>query len=116
MGIGALTGLGAGSMIGNYRINSIYGNPKNLRPVGKIGQDDYSGNPFAIVSKDDQADAERVREKQGAPFDFVGAMERAKSGLNVDSSANQITDLQGEITRMMMGSRFLTDEIPMETV
>lgn len=117
MGIGAVSGLSTGINLDNYRINSIYGNPKNLRPIGKIGKDDYSGNPFAIVSRvDDEKETERIKMQQNSPFDFTGAMERAKNGLNVSASAGNSVNLKDEMTRMMIGSRFSAESIPLGDV
>lgn len=114
MGIGAISGLSSGINLDNYKINSIYGNPKNLNPIGKIGQDDYSGNPFAILSKADDGETDRIRSQQNQAFDFTGAMERAKTGLSVSQNSENTVDLQGEMARMMMGSRFLTESIGLQ--
>lgn len=90
MGIGAISGIGSMSFynMNNYRVNSVNGNPKSLNPVEKIGQESYNSKPFATVSKVEEDDQE-IRAQQAKPFDFDAAM-----------------------NRMMVGSRFNAENIP----
>ena len=92
MGIGAISGLGGMSMYGigsNYNIKSVYGNPKSLQPVEKIGEEDYTGNPFAVLENKNDAEEGVNAVKQFKPV-----------------------DLQAASSQMMMGSRFLLEGIP----
>ena len=95
-----------------YRINSIYGNPKSTQPVAKIGEEDYTGNPMAVVSKkQDEEDALRIKDQQAKPFDYEAAMERAKQGLATTPSTIDF-NLDDAMGRMMQGARFSADTIP----
>lgn len=84
MGIGAISGFGGISSVAaynpNYKINSIYGNPKSLQPVEKVGEDDYSGNPFAVLSKKEEEDYGPKPAERGASFNFDAAMSRMMQG------------------------------------
>ena len=112
MRIGAIGGYGAiNSLSADYRINSIYGNPKSLQPVTKVGEDDYSGNPFAVVSKKQDEDALKIKEQQERPFDYEGAMERARQGLATGPLAINF-NYSDAIGSMMQGARFSADTIP----
>lgn len=90
MGVGAISGIGSfSSYIGfQYKISSVYGNPKSLSKVEKIGEENYSGDAFAVVRKADS-------ESLGA--------ENKSSYKPVDYEALQ--------SQMMIGSRFLTEGI-----
>ena len=112
MRIGAIGGYGVmSSLSADYRINSIYGNPKSMEPVTKVGEDDYSGNPFAVVSKKQDEDALKIKEQQEKAFDYEGAMERAKQGLATAPSAIDF-NYSDAIGSMMQGVRFSADTIP----
>lgn len=111
MGIGAVSAYGGmNAMLNSYKINSVYGNPKSMQPVGKIGEDNYSGNPFAVLSKNE--DDQKIREQQSKEFDYVAALERAKSGLATAPSDDEGLDILAEMERMMTGSRFSAATIP----
>lgn len=96
MGIGAISGFSGISAISynpnNYKINSVYGNPKSVNPIEKIGKEDYTGNPFAILSKDNEKE-EEARVEVPKTFNYDAAM-----------------------SRMMQGSRYNADNIPLATM
>lgn len=126
MNIGAVSGFGsiynsASSIQNNYKVNSIYGNPKGLDPVSKIGDGQYSGNPFAVVSAKDDVKAvdeeavKKVREQQNKPFDLDAAIKRAEQGLNTSASSTSGAinfDYDAAMTRLMQGTKFSADTIP----
>lgn len=112
MNIGAVSGYGAiSSLQNNYKINSIYGNPKSLQAVGKIGEERYSGNPFAVVTKNDE-EALKIKDQQKKPFDLEGAVKRAEQGLASTPQQSIDFDYNAAMTRLMQGTRFSADTIP----
>lgn len=114
MRIGAVSGYGSMMELqSNYRINSVYGNPKNTDAIQKIGEENYSGNPFAVVSsKEDEADIAAIREKQSKPFDLDAAVKRAEQGIATSSYASDSFNMNDAIGRLMQGTRFNADTIP----
>lgn len=113
MNIGAVSGYGQMmNLQSSYRVNSIYGNPKNMQPVEKIGEEQYSGNPFAVVSKKDEEEAIKIREQQDKSFDFDAAMKRAEQGLATAPQASINFDIDAAMQRLMQGTKFSADTIP----
>lgn len=113
MNIGAVSGYSQMMNLQNtYRINSVYGNPKSMDSVSRIGEDQYSGNPFAVVSKKNDEEIQAVKEQQNKPFDFDGAMKRAEQGLASTPQQGINFDYDAAMTRLMQGTRFSADTIP----
>lgn len=90
MRIGGIAGyssyLGIGS---NYRISSIYGNPKSLEAVEKIGEENYTGNPLALVNKE----------------------EGPENPVFPARNSEELIDYEELAAQMMQGSRFLTEPL-----
>lgn len=115
MTIGAVSGYGSIMGLQNdYKINSIYGNPKSMSSVAKIGDEQYSGNPFAVVTKKEDEESQlKIKEQQAKPFDFDAAVERAKQGMTTAATSQNINfDMDAAMTRLMQGTRFSADTIP----
>ena len=118
MRIGSISGYNAISAYQpNYKISSINGNPKQLDAIDKIGQQQYTSNPLAIVSKQDDEDTEKIREQQSRPFDIDGAMKRMQQGLNTFAAASTDSfNMDDAMGKMMQGSIFSAESIPMASI
>lgn len=110
MRIGAISGYG--SISGNYRIGSIYGNPKRMDLVERIGNEEYSGNPLAIINKTDDKEEQLIKDIQNKPFDYEAAFMRAKQGLKTEYAGDSKVSMADEMARMMQGVAVNFDSIP----
>lgn len=115
MRIGAVSGYSSMyGASGDYKINSIYGNPGSMDAISKIGEDDKSGRTLAVVSKDQTKDEEDIRANQSKPFDLEAAVNRAKQGMATQAGASsEGFNINDEMQRLMQGSRFSAETIPM---
>lgn len=62
-----------------YRVSAVYGNPRSLQPVKKIGQETAHGDTTAVVEKVEQQPLQRETErtlKRPGNIDYQDVMER----------------------------------------
>ena len=90
MRIGAIGSYG----FSNYRITNVYGNPRNLQPIKKIGQENASGETVAVLTKEDRNNQQE---------------EKARSV----QQRSSVQDYQNIMDHMRAMTRFSADTIPM---
>lgn len=78
-----------------YRVSAVYGNPRSLQPVKKIGQETAHGDTTAVVEKVEQQPLQRETER---------TLRRPEN-----------IDYQDVMERMSTMTRFSADTIPMVT-
>lgn len=78
MRIGALGSFG----LNQYRVSAVYGNPRSLQPVKKIGRETARGETTAVVEKVEQQpsqkDADGVR-RRSETVDYKDIMEQMRT-------------------------------------
>ncbi len=66
----------------NYRISAVYGNPRSLQPVKKIGQETAYGDTTAVVEKVAQQSSGKEKEdisKQPGTVNYQDVMEQMRT-------------------------------------
>ncbi len=66
----------------NYRVSAVYGNPRSLQPVKKIGQETVHGDTTAVMEKMDQPSLQKETEnmpKQSKPIDYQDVMAQMRT-------------------------------------
>lgn len=66
----------------NYRVSAVYGNPRSLQPVKKIGQETAYGDTTAVVEKTDQQFFKKETEdlsKQPGTINYQDVMEQMRT-------------------------------------
>ena len=67
----------------DYRISAVYGNPRSLQPIKKIGQETVSGETTAVLErvakKEEQQPPTVEPEQQLGPEDYLDIMEQMRS-------------------------------------
>lgn len=78
MRIGGISSLG----LHNYRISAVYGNPRSLQPVKKIGQETSRGDTTAVVEKINPQSLRKETAdmpKQSKPVHYQDVMEQMRT-------------------------------------
>lgn len=78
MRIGALGSFGSYQ----YRISAVYGNPRSLQPVKKIGQETARGETTAVVEKVKQQPLQKVADgvrRRPETVDYNDVMEQMRT-------------------------------------
>ncbi len=66
----------------NYRVSAVYGNPRSLQPVKKIGQETAHGDTTAVVEKMGQQYFRKETEdvsKKPRTIDYQDVMEQMRT-------------------------------------
>ncbi len=66
----------------NYRVSAVYGNPRSLQPVKKIGQETAYGDTTAVVEKmDQQSFGKETKDasKQPGTVNYQDVMEQMRT-------------------------------------
>lgn len=66
----------------NYRVSAVYGNPRSLQPVKKIGQETAYGDTTAVVEKTQQQPLQKEPEdmlKQPKAINYQDVMEQMRT-------------------------------------
>lgn len=66
----------------NYRVSAVYGNPRSLQPVKKIGQETAYGDTTAVVEKTDQQSFGKETDaasKQPGTINYQDVMEQMRT-------------------------------------
>lgn len=66
----------------NYKVSAVYGNPRSLQPVKKIGQETAYGDTTAVVEKKDQQSFGKGTEavsKQPGTVNYQDVMEQMRT-------------------------------------
>lgn len=66
----------------NYRVSAVYGNPRSLQPVKKIGQETAYGDTTAVVEKMDRQSSGKEKEdisKQPGTVNYQDVMEQMRT-------------------------------------
>lgn len=90
MRIGGLGSVG----LYQYRVAAVYGNPRSLQPVKKIGQETYRGDTTAVVEK-------------------VKRQSSLQIGKDDMSKRQETIDYRDVMEQMRTMTRFSADTIPM---
>lgn len=77
----------------NYRISAVYGNPRSLQPVKKIGQETGYGDTTAVMEKMNQSSLQKETENM--------------------PKQSKMVDYQDVMAQMRTMTRFSADTIPM---
>ncbi|MDE6687290.1 MAG: hypothetical protein K2K17_08240 [Lachnospiraceae bacterium] len=78
----------------NYRVSAVYGNPRSLQPVKKIGQETAYGDTTAVVEKTQQQPVQKETQDR---------LMKQPEAVNYQDIMNQMRTM----------TRFSADTIPM---